>query len=92
MTTIETLTRERDEARAEAEAWRQSFESELDGGKHLREHLGAREKETLWSAAERVRRENDILKDALMRIATAPDLEAVQRLVRAAQVKVWGES
>lgn len=85
------LEKERDDARAEAVAWRERFDGEMAGGEQLREHLGAQEKETVWGAAERVRRENDILKDALSRVAVATDLEAIQRLVRAAQVKVWGE-
>lgn len=94
---IETLNeyaacvRERDDARAEATAWRESFDGELEGGKQLRIHLGAQEKETIWCAAERVRRENDVLKDAIVRVVIAKNLNTAQQIARAARVKVWGE-
>ncbi len=88
---IEALLEALEEMRALAAQRLADFNNELEGGRELRKHLGALRNESLWSAAERVRRENDILKDALMRVTTAPDLEKVQQIARAAQVKVWGE-
>jgi hypothetical protein len=88
---VEALLEALEEMRALAAQRLTDFNSELEGGRELRKHLGALRNEALWSAAERVRRENDILKDALMRVAAAHDLEKVQQVVRAAQVKIWGE-
>lgn len=67
----ERLTRERDEARAEAAAWKRDFDAELSGAAALREKHGAQPSETMFDFVARMERERDAAEARAEALAAA---------------------
>ena len=90
MSEVEKIRHERDEARAEAAAYKRDFEAELSGNAALRQKHGARENETMFDFIARMARERDDARalraasDRVLASGVVVPTEQYAELVRAA--------